>query len=78
MFEGNVDSYSVKHSYLDDPIIARFIKFHIIHWNQHPSMRVELIGCEGNAGSRGVGVVTDCTVCHVTHSVNPSHVIRLH
>lgn len=46
VFEGNVDSYSVKHSYLDEPIIARFVKFHVIHWNQHPSMRVELVGCQ--------------------------------
>ena len=48
VFEGNVDSYSVKHSYLDQPIIARFVKFHTIHWHQHPSMRVELVGCQGN------------------------------
>jgi len=38
----------VKHSYLDQPIIARFIKIHVIHWNQHPSMRLELLGCQGN------------------------------
>jgi len=48
VFEGNVDSYSVKHAYLDEPIVARFVKFHTIHWNQHPSMRVELVGCQGN------------------------------
>ena len=48
VFEGNVDAYSVKHSYLDQPIIARFVKFHTIHWHQHPSMRVELVGCQGN------------------------------
>ena len=47
VFEGNTDSYSVKHSYLDAPIIARFLKFHTVHWNRHPSMRVEIIGCQG-------------------------------
>lgn len=47
VFEGNVDSYSVKHSYLDEPIVGRFIKFHTVHWNKHPSMRVEIIGCQG-------------------------------
>jgi len=46
VFEGNVDSYSVKHAYLDEPIAARFIKFHTVHWNRHPSMRVEIIGCQ--------------------------------
>ena len=47
VFEGNTDSYSVKHSYLDEPVVARFIKFHTVHWNKHPSMRVEIIGCQG-------------------------------
>jgi hypothetical protein len=47
VFEGNSDSYTVKHSYLDEPIIGRFIKFHTVHWNKHPSMRVEIIGCQG-------------------------------
>jgi lactadherin len=46
VFEGNSDSYSVKHSYLDEPILARFVKFHTIHWNSHPSMRIEIIGCQ--------------------------------
>ena len=52
VFEGNTDSYSVKHSYLDQPVVARFIKFHTVHWNKHPSMRVEIIGCQG------MGIVT--------------------
>ncbi|XP_052800250.1 lactadherin-like isoform X2 [Mya arenaria] len=46
IFEGNTDSYSVKHSYLDSAIVARFIKFHTVQWNRHPSMRVEIIGCQ--------------------------------
>jgi len=47
VFDGNVDSYQVKHAYLDEPIIARYIKFHTVSWNRHPSMRVEIIGCQG-------------------------------
>ncbi|XP_046567293.1 lactadherin-like isoform X1 [Haliotis rubra] len=46
IFEGNTDSFSVKHSYLDKPIIARFVKFHTVHWHRHPSMRVEIMGCQ--------------------------------
>ncbi|KAH9519216.1 hypothetical protein Btru_074987 [Bulinus truncatus] len=46
LFEGNTDSFSVKHNYLDRPIIARYIKFHTIQWNRHPSMRVEIMGCQ--------------------------------
>ncbi|RUS74395.1 hypothetical protein EGW08_017850 [Elysia chlorotica] len=46
VFEGNTDSFSVKHNYLDRPIIARYIKFHTVKWNRHPSMRVEIVGCQ--------------------------------
>jgi lactadherin len=46
VFEGNSDSDSVKHSYLEEPIIARFVRFQTVHWNEHPSMRVELVGCQ--------------------------------
>ncbi|BFZ16140.1 hypothetical protein BsWGS_19179 [Bradybaena similaris] len=46
LFEGNTDSFSVKHNYLDRPITARYIKFHTVQWNRHPSMRVEIIGCQ--------------------------------
>ncbi|XP_041365441.1 lactadherin-like isoform X2 [Gigantopelta aegis] len=46
VFEGNTDSFSVKHSYLDRPLIARFIKFHTVHWHRHPSLRVEVMGCQ--------------------------------
>lgn len=34
----------MKHTYLDRPIIARYIKFHTVHWHRHPSMRVEILG----------------------------------
>ncbi|XP_029636990.1 lactadherin isoform X1 [Octopus sinensis] len=46
VFEGNIDSYSVRHSYFDQPILARYIKFHTVSWNKHPSMRVEILGCQ--------------------------------
>jgi len=47
LFEGNVDSHSIKASYLDSSVIARFIKFHTVEWSNHPSLRVEIIGCQG-------------------------------
>jgi lactadherin len=46
VYEGNSDSYSVMHSYVDEPFIARFVKFHTVTWSRHPSMRVEVIGCQ--------------------------------
>lgn len=45
-FPGNKDSHSIQHSYLDSPVYARFIKIHTHTWNKHPSMRVELLGCQ--------------------------------
>ena len=47
VFDGNTDSYTVKHSYLDEPMIARFVRFHTLQWHGHPSLRVEIIGCQG-------------------------------
>ncbi|KAK4467407.1 hypothetical protein MN116_008800 [Schistosoma mekongi] len=46
IFEGNSDSFSVKHNYFDEPIRARYIKIHTYTWHNHPSLRVELIGCQ--------------------------------
>lgn len=46
IFEGNVDSCTAKHSYIDVAILSRYIKIHVVTWNRHPSMRVELIGCQ--------------------------------
>jgi hypothetical protein len=47
IFSGNKDSYSIRNNYFDETIIARFIKFHPIQWYSHPSLRVEIIGCQG-------------------------------
>ncbi|CAF3609612.1 unnamed protein product [Rotaria socialis] len=46
MFSANIDSYSIHNNYFDEPIVARFIKFHPIKWHLHPSLRVEIIGCQ--------------------------------
>uniref|UniRef100_A0A5K3FEA4 Lactadherin n=1 Tax=Mesocestoides corti TaxID=53468 RepID=A0A5K3FEA4_MESCO len=46
VFEGNLDSYQVKHTYLDEPIVTRFVRIYPFTWNRHPSLRVELIGCQ--------------------------------
>jgi lactadherin len=46
VFDGNTDSYTIKHSYLDEAIITRYVKIHTLQWHRHPSMRVEIIGCQ--------------------------------
>jgi len=51
VFEGNADSDKVKHSYLEQPITARFLRFQTVHWNNHPSMRVEIVGCQRKQNS---------------------------
>ena len=58
MFEGNTDSYSIHHVYLNEPVMARFVKFHTVTWHQHPSMRVEIIGCQGRLYACFVRVLT--------------------
>ena len=47
IFPGNINAYSIRNNYFDEIIIARFIKFHPIQWYIHPSLRVEIIGCQG-------------------------------
>lgn len=67
VFDGNTDSYAVKHSYLDQPIMARFIKFHTVSWNRHPSMRVEILGCQACKDFIGMppyGKITASSVWH--------------
>ncbi|KAM7540432.1 hypothetical protein Aperf_G00000023373 [Anoplocephala perfoliata] len=46
IFEGNTDSYLVKHTYLDEAVVTRFVRIYPFTWNRHPSFRVELIGCQ--------------------------------
>ena len=47
IFPGNINAYAVRNNYFDEIIIARFIKFHPIRWYSHPSLRVEILGCQG-------------------------------
>ena len=47
VFQGNVNDHEIKHNYFDHSISARFVKFHTIQWFRHPSMRVEIVGCQG-------------------------------
>ena len=68
VFDGNVDAYSVKHYYLDDAVLARYVKFHTVQWHRHPSMRVEVIGCQGLCTGQCVRV--DASRCfHPTHTL---------
>lgn len=46
LFQGNFDDHTLKHNYFDAAINARFIKFHTIQWHKHPSLRVEIMGCQ--------------------------------
>ena len=46
MFKGNTDSHSVRHSYLEHPVTARFLRIHVHDWHEHPSLRLEIVGCQ--------------------------------
>ena len=48
VFKGNSDSHGLRHSYLEHPVDARFVRIHVVDWHNHPSLRMELIGCQGN------------------------------
>lgn len=46
VFQGNFDDHTIQNNYFDQSIYARFIKFHTLQWFKHPSMRVEILGCQ--------------------------------
>ncbi|XP_074652127.1 neurexin-4-like isoform X2 [Tubulanus polymorphus] len=46
LFIGNTNADGVVHSYLQYPIIARWIRFNPQRWNGFIAMRVELYGCK--------------------------------
>jgi len=46
LFRGNNDSHSVKVSYLEHPVTARFLRLHVHTWHHHPSLRMEILGCQ--------------------------------
>ena len=47
-FAGNTDSHTVVSHDLIPSITTRYIRFQIITWYAHASMRVEVYGCHGN------------------------------
>ena len=46
MFRGNRDSHSVKISYLEHTVRARFVRLHIEAWSGRPALRLEVVGCQ--------------------------------
>ena len=48
VFKGNSDSHTLRHSYLEHPVSARFVRVHVVDWHRHPSLRLEIVGHQGN------------------------------
>ncbi|GBM89158.1 Lactadherin [Araneus ventricosus] len=46
VFKGNIDSHSTQTGYLDQNVTARFLRLHVLQWHEHPSMRIEVLGCQ--------------------------------
>ncbi|XP_076039175.1 lactadherin-like isoform X2 [Oratosquilla oratoria] len=46
VFQGNTDSHRTRHNFLDPPIEGRFVRIHVLDWHNHPSLRLELLGCQ--------------------------------
>ena len=64
LFSGNTDSHTVKVSYLEQPVTARFLRLHVQSWHKHPSLRMEIIGCQGKSSDLiiliNVVVIIEC------------------
>ncbi|XP_044171677.1 uncharacterized protein LOC114977630 isoform X5 [Acropora millepora] len=45
-FTANKDANSIVYHRLNPPIMARYIRFRPVNWNNHISMRVEVFGCK--------------------------------
>ncbi len=48
IFTGNHDAVSIRYQYFQMPFNTRFIRFHLVSWHSRPSLRLELVGCQGN------------------------------
>ena len=49
-----------KVSYLEHPVTARFLRLHVQTWHQHPSLRMEILGCQGEHQVTWLGSKTCC------------------
>lgn len=47
VYRGNVDASSVRYNLLDPPLQTRFVRLHVIEWRGRPSLRLEIVGCQG-------------------------------
>lgn len=75
VLRGNSDPYSLRHSYLEHPVRARFVRLHVAGWHGHPSLRMEIIGCQGQRDSSS-GRCQDRKVHHRSDSsarMGPGH-----
>lgn len=50
VFQANVDSHQTRHNFVEPPVLGRFVRLHVLEWHTHPSMRFELLGCQGEYG----------------------------
>ena len=46
---GNKDAHTVKVSYLEHPVTARFLRLHVQAWHNHPSLKMDIIGCQSKS-----------------------------
>ena len=47
VFRANGDSSTVRYNILEQPLEARFFRLHVIEWHGWPSLRLEIVGCQG-------------------------------
>ncbi|KAM9320236.1 coagulation factor V [Gastrophryne carolinensis] len=58
LFQGNVDSSTIKENVFEPPIAARYIRIYPTKYNNKPTLRMELLGCEIQGCSAPMGMET--------------------
>ncbi|XP_068225781.1 lactadherin-like isoform X2 [Palaemon carinicauda] len=46
VFPANINSHEIRHNYVEPPLVGRFVRVHVVDWHAHPSLRLELLGCQ--------------------------------
>jgi len=50
VFGGNMDASTERRHYLNDPVVARFVRVHPTAWNKRIGMRAAILGCPPSRG----------------------------
>lgn len=55
VFGGNMDKNTERRHYLNDVVVARYVRFHPLTWHKKIGMRAAILGCRRTTGTCGPG-----------------------